>query len=256
MPVLPLEQPQYSIIVPAYNEKERIGPSLRRMVDYLHEQSWSAEIIVVNDGSRDNTSEIVSGFAIENPEIRLVQNPGNRGKGFAVWNGMLQARGNILLFTDADLSSPISEAPKLFAALQQGADVVVGSRWMDPSMQTQRQSLRRQLFSRAFNLFLKIVLGLNFHDTQCGFKVFTRRSAEAIFPLQKVERFGFDPEILFLARTMGFKTLEVPVVWANDDRSTVNPLRDGFRMGVDALKVRWNSMKGRYVRSASSASGR
>ena len=232
--------------MPAYNERERIGASLERILDHVHQQGWSAEIVVVDDGSRDTTAELVRGFAAQHPEISLIANPGNRGKGYAVCNGMLHARGEVLLFTDADLSSPISEAGKLLDALDRGADVAMGSRWLDPSLQFERQPLKRRVFSRVFNLFLRVVLGLKFRDTQCGFKAFTRRAAAIIFPLQKIERWGFDAEILYIARRMGLKTAEVPVAWGHDDRSTIHPLRDGIRMGAEALRVRWYAWEGKY----------
>lgn len=248
---LNLAQPTYSIIIPAYNESRRIGSTLERVVEYLRQQKWSAEILVVDDGSKDVTPEIIRSFAAGNPEVRLIQNPGNRGKGFSVRNGMLNAQGKFLLFTDADLSSPIEEAQKLFTALEGGADVAIGSRWLDTSLQFQRQPLLRRIYSRAFNFFLKAVMGLNFRDTQCGFKAFTREAAEAIFPLQQVYRWAFDAELIFLARKRGLKVAEIPVRWGHDDRSKMHPLRDGFRMGVEVLKVRWWSWTGRYRTNAS-----
>jgi len=239
-------QPQYSIIVPAYNERARIGGTLERIVEHLKQQNWSAEIVVVNDGSRDDTNDVVSQYAAEHPQIRLIQNPGNQGKGYAVRNGMLNARGQVLLFTDADLSSPISEAQKLFAALEKGADVAIGSRWLDPSLQFQRQSLKRQLMSRTYNLFIRAVLTFPYRDTQCGFKAFTRRAAEIIFPLQRIKRWGFDAEILYLAHHRKLKVAEVPVAWGHDERSKIHPWRDGFYMGLDTLQVRWHSLTGGY----------
>ena len=204
--------PVYSLIIPAYNESARLGATLEKVLAFVHDQGWDAEVIVVNDGSRDNTAEIVKSFAVKDPILRLVENPGNRGKGYSVRNGMLNARGEIVLFSDADLSSPIEEAPKLLAALGQGADIAIGSRWLRSETQTQRQPLHRQLFGRIFNLLLRLTLGLKFKDTQCGFKAFKQPAARAIFPLQKIERWGFDPEILFLARKFGFKVKEIPVV--------------------------------------------
>lgn len=239
-------QPKFSIVIPAYNEHKRIAETLRRVLDYLHQQRWDAEVVAVDDGSRDDTAQIISGFALQNPEVRLVSNPGNQGKGYSVRNGMLNARGKYLLFTDADLSSPMSEAPKLFAALDSGADVAIGSRWLDPSLQVERQPLKRRIYSRAFNLYLRILLGLQFHDTQCGFKAFTRPAAEAIFPLQQITRWGFDPEILYIARKMKLKVAEVPVIWGHDERSTIHPLKDGLRMGVEVLRVLGNTMEGKY----------
>ena len=238
--------PQYSIIVPAYNERQRVGLTLQRIVEYVRQEGWNAEIVAVDDGSRDETPEIINRLATQYPELRLIQNPGNQGKGYAVRNGMMNARGQVLVFTDADLSSPISEAHKLFAAIENGADVAIGSRWLDPSLHFQRQPLKRRVFSRTFNLFLRVLLGLNFHDTQCGFKAFTRHAADAVFPLQQINRWGFDAEILYIARRKKLKIIEVPVAWGHDDRSTIHPLRDGIRMGIEALKVRWYGIRGKY----------
>ncbi|HKD82200.1 MAG TPA: dolichyl-phosphate beta-glucosyltransferase [Candidatus Angelobacter sp.] len=239
-------EPDYSIIVPAYNERARIGGTLQRILEHLKAQRWSAEIVVVNDGSRDDTTDVVSQFVAEHRQVRLIQNPGNQGKGYAVRNGMLNARGKVLLFTDADLSSPISEASKLFAALDKGHDVAIGSRWLDPSLQFQRQSLKRQLMSRTYNLFIRTLLTFPYRDTQCGFKAFTRRAAAMIFPLQRIQRWGFDAEIIYLAHHMKLKVAEVPVAWGHDERSKLHPWRDGFYMGLDTLKVRWYSLTGGY----------
>ena len=238
--------PTYSIVIPAFNEGTRLGPTLEKVLGYVHAQKWDAEIIVVNDGSRDNTADIVRSFAAKDPALRLVENPGNRGKGYSVRNGMLNARGQIVLFSDADLSSPIEEAPKLFQALEAGADIAIGSRWLRAETQTQRQPLHRQLFGRIFNLMLRITLGLKFKDTQCGFKAFKQSAVQKIFPLQKIERWGFDPEILFLARKFGFKVQEIPVAWGHSGETRINPLLDGFRMFVEMLRVRWYDLSGKY----------
>ena len=241
-----MSAPQYSIIIPAYNESERIRSGLDQVLAYVAGQRWDAEIIVVDDGSRDHTAGIVKEYAARNPIVRLVPNPGNRGKGYSVRNGMTSATGELRLFTDADLSAPIAEAGKLMGALRAGADVAIGSRWLDPALQTERQSGFRQLAGRIFNLLLRIVLGLGYKDTQCGFKAFNRRAAEVIFPRQRIERWGFDPEILFLAKKFGLRTAEVPVQWAHDERSKISPVRDGIRMFGELLKVRWNDLMGRY----------
>ncbi len=240
------EPPQYSIIVPAYNESARIGATLEQILDHAQRQSWSAEVVVVDDGSSDETVQIAGRFAAGHSAVRVIQNPGNQGKGYAVRNGMLHAKGQILLFTDADLSSPISEAAKLFAALEAGADVAIGSRWLDPSLQFQRQSLKRQVLSRLYNLFLRMVLGFPYRDTQCGFKAFTRRAAEQIFPGQRVTRWGFDPEILYLAHRMGFRVVEVPVRWGHEEGSKMHPWRDGMHMAWDTLNIRWYALTGKY----------
>jgi dolichyl-phosphate beta-glucosyltransferase len=238
--------PTYSIVIPAYNESARLGATLEKVLAYMHTQRWDAEVIVVNDGSRDNTADIVRSYSAKDPALRLVENPGNRGKGYSVRNGMFHARGRIVLFSDADLSSPIEEAPKLFHALDEGADIAIGSRWLRAETQTQRQPLHRQLFGRMFNLALRLTLGLQFADTQCGFKAFGQPAVQAIFPLQKIERWGFDPEILFLAQKFKFKVQEVPVAWAHREGTSINPLVDGSRMVMEMLHVRWNNLTGKY----------
>jgi dolichyl-phosphate beta-glucosyltransferase len=238
--------PTYSIVIPAYNESARLGATLEKVLAYVHAQGWDAEVIVVNDGSHDNTADIVRGFAAKDPALRLVENPGNRGKGYSVRNGMLNARGRVVLFSDADLSSPIEEAPKLFQALEAGADIAIGSRWLRAETQTQRQPLHRQLFGRIFNLILRLTLGLQFADTQCGFKAFNQTAVQAIFPRQRIERWGFDPEILFLARKLKFKVQEVPVAWAHRDGTSINPLVDGSRMFLEMLRIRWYDLTGKY----------
>jgi dolichyl-phosphate beta-glucosyltransferase len=236
----------YSIIIPAYNESSRIRPTLDEVLRYVEECKWDVEILVVDDGSRDDTAAIVREYSRAHSQISLIENPGNRGKGYSVRNGMLHAGGDICLFTDADLSSPITEAPKLFDALAAGADIAIGSRWLRSDLQTERQPLYRQLFGRIYNLVLRIFLGLNFVDTQCGFKAFRREAAQRIFPLQRIERWGFDPEILFLARRLGFSVKEVPVVWAHSQGTRLSPFRDGVRMFGEVLKIRWNSIAGAY----------
>jgi len=239
-------EPTYSIVIPAYNEGTRLGATLEKVLTYVHAQGWEAEVIVVNDGSRDNTSDIVRAYAAKDPALRLVENPGNRGKGFSVRMGMLSAHGRVVIFSDADLSSPIEEAPKLLQALAGGADIAIGSRWLRAETQTQRQPLYRQVFGRVFNLLLRLTLGLQFKDTQCGFKAFKRPAVQAIFPLQKIERWGFDPEILFLARKFGFKVQEVPVAWGHSGGTRINPLIDGSRMFLEMLHIRWNDLTGKY----------
>ena len=246
----------YSIVIPAYNESDRIRPTLDEIIRHAQEQNWDAEILVVDDGSRDDTAEIVRAYSREHPQIQLIQNPGNRGKGFSVRNGMLHARGDICLFTDADLSSPIAEAKKLFDAIRQGADIAIGSRWLRAELQTERQPLYRQAFGRIFNLLLRLVLGLHFVDTQCGFKAFRREAAQRIFPMQKIERWGFDPEILFLARRLGLRTVEVPVIWAHSEGTRLHPFRDGIRMFGDVIRIRWNALTGAYANPPVTSPGR
>jgi glycosyltransferase involved in cell wall biosynthesis len=246
--------PYYSIIVPAYNEAQRLGESLARMLDYIRDSNWSAEVIVVNDGSTDNTAEVVGEFARQNPIVRLIENSRNRGKGYSVRNGIMNASGQVLLFTDADLSSPIEEASKLFAPIETGqADVAIGSRYLDSELQTRKQPVYRRVLGRAFNTALKVILGLSYRDTQCGFKAFSRKAALTIFPKMKIERWGFDPEILFLAERYDLRVAEVGVAWAHDHRSKISPVRDGTRMLGELIRVRMNSVGGKYVPKSSPA---
>lgn len=237
---------KYSIVIPAYNESRRILPTLEKVAAYLTQQRWNAEIVVVNDGSKDNTAQIVTDFAQRYPMVRLVHNPGNRGKGYSVRNGMLHATGDVMIMTDADLSSPITEAPKLLEAINRGADVAFGSRWLDSRLQTERQPLYRQFFGRVFNLTLRTLLGGSIRDTQCGFKAFTRQAVDMIFPRMKIDRWGFDPEILFLAVRSGLKVAEVPVAWAHDENTKISYFRDGMRMVGELFKIRWYSLSGQY----------
>lgn len=236
----------YSIVIPAYNESVRIRPTLDELIRYTREQDWNVEILVVSDGSTDDTPNIVREYGKQHPQVVLIDNPGNRGKGYSVRNGMLNARGEICLFTDADLSSPITEAHKLFEAIADGADIAIGSRWLRAELQTERQPFYRQILGRVFNLALRLILGLRFADTQCGFKAFRRDAARSIFPLQKIERWGFDPEILFLARRAGLRVAEVPVLWAHSEGTRLHPFRDGLRMFAELLRIRWHAISGDY----------
>lgn len=241
-------EPKYSIVIPAFNEGARIPATLASVVECIRARGWQAEVLVVNDGSTDQTAEVVRSFALTAHEVRLMENPGNRGKGYSVRAGMLAARGAVVLFTDADLSSPIEEADRLFAAIEQGAEIAIGSRWLESSRQTHRQPLYRQFFGRCFNAVTRAVMRLPFADTQCGFKAFTRSAAQTVFRLQTIERWGFDPEILLIALKHGYRIVEVPVSWAHDKRTRMSYLRDGFRMLQEIAQIRWNSLLGRYDR--------
>ena len=240
--------PQYSIVIPAYNESGRIPGTLERVLKCIRERGWQAEILVVNDGSRDATAEVVREIALRAPELRLLSNPGNHGKGYSVRHGMTEARGDVVMFTDSDLSAPIEEAERLFAAIEAGADIAIGSRWLESGRQTHRQPLYRQVFGRCFNAVTRMVMGLHFADTQCGFKAFTRAAAQTVFQLQTIERWGFDPEILFIALKRGFKVVEVPVSWAHDERTRMSYLKDGMQMLKELCLIRWNALTGRYNR--------
>jgi glycosyltransferase involved in cell wall biosynthesis len=241
-----MAHPQLSIVIPAYNESARIEATLERVMACVYSEQWDAEVLVIDDGSKDDTSAIVQRWMEEHPRLHLIQNPGNRGKGYSVRNGLLQAAGEIVMFTDADLSAPMEEANRLIAAIQKGADVAIGSRWLDRTRQTIHQPLYRQFFGRCFNAITRGVMGLPFKDTQCGFKAFRRETAQIVFRLQRIERWGFDPEILFIARKLKYSIVEVPVTWGHDERSRMSYLRDGLKMLEEMAVIRWNSLAGRY----------
>ena len=243
-----MASPQLSIVIPAYNESARIELTLDRVMSCVAKQGWDAEVLVVDDGSTDATPKIVHAWMERYPQLHLIQNEGNRGKGFSVRNGLLQAAGEVVMFTDADLSAPMEEAELLLAAIADGADVAIGSRWMDKTRQTIHQPLYRKFFGRCFNWVTRVVMGLPFKDTQCGFKAFTRAAAQVIFRLQRIERWGFDPEVLFIARKLGYTIREVPVTWGHDERSRMSYLRDGLKMLEEMAAIRGNSLAGRYDR--------
>jgi glycosyltransferase involved in cell wall biosynthesis len=240
------QYPQYSIVIPAFNESARILSTLESVVSCVRTRGWAAEIIVVNDGSKDATADVVRAFAQNAPEVRMIENGQNRGKGYSVRAGFLEALGDVVMFTDADLSAPIEEAERLFAAIAGGADIAIGSRWLKTSRQTHRQPLYRQIFGRCFNLVIRTVMGLQFADTQCGFKAFTRSAAQTVFQLTTIERWGFDPEVLFIALKRGFWIIEVPVSWAHDSRSRISYIKDGMRMLEEIAIIRWNAFRGLY----------
>ncbi len=235
-------------MIPAFNEGARIPATLGAVVACVRERGWDAEVIVVNDGSRDGTAAAVREFAAQAREVRLIENPGNRGKGYSVRHGFLEARGEVVMFTDADLSAPMDEADRLFAAIAGGADIAIGSRWLERGRQTHRQPLYRQFFGRCFNAVTRMVMGLHFADTQCGFKAFTRAAAQEVFRLQTIERWGFDPEILFIALKRGYRIEEVPVSWAHDERTRMSYLKDGLQMLKEIAVIRWNALRGRYTK--------
>jgi glycosyltransferase involved in cell wall biosynthesis len=238
--------PRLSIVIPAYNESARIEATLTSIFNCVETLHWDAEILVVDDGSTDTTAAIVQQWMTRNPHLHLIKNPGNCGKGYSVRNGLLQAAGAIAMFTDADLSAPIEEAESLLEAIDAGADVAIGSRWLDKQKQTVHQPLYRRFFGRCFNWVTRKVIGLPFKDTQCGFKAFRRDAAQTIFRLQTIERWGFDPEILFIARKLKYKIVEVPVTWGHDERSRISYLKDGMQMLQEMAQIRTNSLRGRY----------
>jgi len=244
-----LQRPSISIVIPAYNESSRISKALGEVLRVVRQRGWHAEVLVVNDGSTDRTAAIVTEFAQLNPEVRLLNNLENRGKGFSVRQGVLNAVGEIVMFTDADLSAPMEEAERLFAALDQGADIAIGSRWLERKRQIHKQPLYRQFFGRCFNAITRLIMGLPFADTQCGFKAFRRPVAQTIFQLQRIERWGFDPELLFIALKRGYNIQEVPVTWGHDERSRLSYLKDGIKMLEEIAYIRWEAFAGAYDRN-------
>ncbi len=237
--------PQLTIIVPSYNEELRLPPSLEKIAAYLSASQRLTEVIVVNDGSKDRTAEVAASFADRITNLRVVENGENRGKGYSVRHGMQEARGEFVLFSDADLSAPIEEADKLISALSE-SDVAIGSRAIDRDLIEVHESPFREFAGIIFNKIVRIVLRLPFVDTQCGFKAFRRERCGIIFAQQRIERFGFDPELLYLARHHGLKTVEIPVRWAHSPATKVNMMRDSIQMFVDVFTIRWNALLGRY----------
>ena len=238
-----MPEPFLSIVIPAYNEAGRIRDTLERVCRFKESKRYSIELMVVDDGSTDPTVEIVSGF----PGIRLVRNDRNHGKGFTVRHGVLEVRGEFVLFTDADLSAPIEEVDKLLSALQSsGADAAVGSRALKRELIGFHQPLFRDLSGRFFNLLVRTFTGLRLHDTQCGFKLFKSSSTRRAFEQMRIEGFGFDPELLFLIERNGGRIVEVPVRWNNDPATKVRFLHDSTRMFLDLIAIRWRALKGKY----------
>ncbi|MDO8445444.1 MAG: glycosyltransferase family 2 protein [Deltaproteobacteria bacterium] len=241
-----MQEISLSIIIPAYNEETRLPLYLDSILAYLEPQDISYEIIVVDDGSVDFTAKVVERYVDENACIKLIRLPCNRGKGYAVKTGMIQACGSLRLFTDADGSTPIKELERLRDAIDSGADVAIGSRALLDDSCTIEAHLHRKLIGSIFNFLVSIFAVKGIKDTQCGFKLFTARSAASAFSLQRIDDFGFDVEILFICNKNGYRVSEVPVNWADVKGSKVSLIRDSFRMFTDIFKIRLNDLKGYY----------
>ena len=237
--------PEVSIIVPSFNEELRLPASLEKIANYIREKRPNTEVLVVDDGSADRTAEVAESWKDRIPQLRVLSNGTNRGKGFSVRHGAQEARGDIVLFTDADLSAPIEEGEKLLAALKTN-DVAIGSRAVDRSLIEVHESLFREFAGIVFNRSVRIILRLPFVDTQCGFKAFRRERCRIIFEQQTIERFGFDPELLYLARHHGLSIQEVPVRWSHSPATKVNMMRDSLQMFADVFIIRRNALLGRY----------
>jgi glycosyltransferase involved in cell wall biosynthesis len=241
----PPTAPQLSIIIPSYNEELRLPATLDKIASYIQSSGRNTEVIVVDDGSRDRTAQVAESYRGKFANFRVLSNGVNRGKGYSVRHGSMEAQGDVILFTDADLSAPIEEADKLLAALKDH-DVAIGSRAMDRGLIEVHESPFREFAGIVFNTIVRVILRLPFVDTQCGFKAFRRAPSRIIFEQQTIERFGFDPELLYLARHHGLSTIEVPVRWSHSPATKVNMLRDSVQMFVDVFIIRWNALRGQY----------
>ncbi|MDI6602918.1 MAG: glycosyltransferase family 2 protein [Patescibacteria group bacterium] len=236
-----------SVIIPAYNEEKRLPKTLKEIDKYLKKQNYDYEIIVVNDGSKDLTAETVRGMSSVIRNLKLIDNKINQGKGAVVRQGMLEAQGDYRLFTDADNSTAIDQIEKMWPWFKKNYDIVIGSRDIKGAVLDPPQPwFRHIVLGEGFKLYRKIIVGLwRIEDTQCGFKCFKKEVVEKVFPKCKINRFAFDPEILIIARKMGYKIKEIPVYWRNDPESKVKP-KWIVNMAIDLLKIRWNLIKGIY----------
>jgi dolichyl-phosphate beta-glucosyltransferase len=233
------EPPHLSIVIPAYNEEARIGQSLEKIIAYFQNSKCDYEIIIVNDGSDDRTAEVARSYFDGPVRGTILNNKMNTGKGYSVKKGMLTAKGRYILFSDTDLSTPIQEVEKLFQALHAGCDIAIGSRALPSSKVSVHQKWYRETGGRIFNKVVQMLTLPGIKDTQCGFKCFSREAAQKVFPRQKLEGWSFDVEILYIARRLGLLIREVPVEWRNSFDSRVSFLKDGLRMVMDLIKIRY-----------------
>jgi len=250
----PGDSPHLSIIIPAYNEAERILPYLTSITTYLRRRDHSCEVLVVDDGSRDQTASLVEKVGTENPAVQLLRLPRNRGKGCAVRAGMQQARGRLRLMADADGATPIVELERLEAALREGADLAIGSRLLasrDPRYTVKTRWHRSEL-GNLFNWMVQRLGIRGIADTQCGFKLFTQAAAEDLFSVACIDGYGFDLELLYVAQRRGYRIAEVPINWADQPGSKVWVLKDGLSMLSEMLMVRRNYAQGLYGQQGSS----
>ncbi len=235
-----------SVVIPAFEEVGRLGPTLTQLRHFLDGRRFDSEVIVVVDGGRDGTLELARGLAREWPALVVLHHEVNRGKGYAVRRGMLAARGRYRLFSDADLSTPIADVEQLIDAIDGGADVAIGSRALPDSDVRVRQAWWRQSMGRVFNQIVRRAAVPDLYDTQCGFKCFRAEAAQQIFARQRMTRFSFDVELLWIARKLRCRVVEVPVTWVNDPSSRVRPVRDSLHMIADIVRLRVNDRRGLY----------
>jgi len=236
-----------SLIIPAYNEEKRLPKTLTEVDSYLRTRDYDYEILVVNDGSGDKTVEIAKNLIPGIKNLRVTGYNRNQGKGYAVRFGMMEAKGDFRLFSDADNSTSVDQVEKMWPEIEKGADIVIGSRDIKGAVLDPPQPWIRQMFlGEGFKLFRKLVLGLwKIEDTQCGFKCFSKEAAENIFPKCRISRFAFDPEILIIAEKMGYKIKEIPVYWKNDLESKVK-FKSILKIALDLFVIKLNSLRGFY----------
>ncbi len=235
-----------SVIIPVYNEERRLPKTLAEIDGYLSRQNYNYEILVVSDGSTDRTVEVTKELMSRIKNLRVLDFKENYGKGFGVRKGLLEAKGEYRLFTDADNSTSIDQIKKMWPEFKKGYDIVIGSRDVKGAVLDPPQPWQRIIVGEGFKLFRKLIIGLwEIEDTQCGFKGFTKRAVENIFPKCKINRFSFDPEILLIAKKLGYKIKEIPVYWKNDLESKVK-LKSMIKMAIDLIKVRWNLITKKY----------
>ena len=243
-----MDKPHLAVIVPAYDEEDRIGPTLERLSEYFSTQPYTWKVVVVSDGSKDRTAAIVTDFASTHPNFELIDSQPNRGKGFVVRKGMTEVEAEWLLFSDADLAAPIEEVEKLFPVVEKGVPIAIGSRPLKESDLEVRQPWYREMAGRGFNLMVQLFAVRGIKDTQCGFKLFRQDVSREVFSRCKLDGFGFDFEALMIARDLGYEIAEVPIRWSHQEGSKVNMLRDGLRMLVELVKLRLAGKKGRTSR--------
>ena len=235
-----------SVIIPAYNEEKRLSKTLEEIDKYLSKQNYDYEILVVNDGSKDKTAQVIRDRVSVIQNLRLIDNKKNNGKGYVVRQGMLEAKGEYRIFTDADNSTSIDQVEKMWPYFEKGYDIVFGSRDVKGAILDPSQSLFRRFLGEAFGFLTNLIVGTwGIADSQCGFKCFTKKAAENIFPKCKINRFAFDPEFFMIAKKLGYKIKEIPVYWENDPESKVK-FKWMVNMGIDLLKIRWNIITKKY----------
>ncbi len=240
--------PYLSVVIPAFNEAGSIGDTLQQMARHLAHCHFSSEILVIDDGSADGTGEVALSSEVGSVPVEVLRHEKNSGKGYAVQRGALRARGDVILICDADLPVSLDHLAPMLHRLREGSDLVIASRALPDSLATLSQPPHRALLGKLFNRLVRWWLLPNISDTQCGFKLISRRAAEMIFPRQRIAGFAFDVEVLFLAKQSGFAIAEVPVTWRHVNPSRVSPLKDGLQMLIDLLRIRCLWWQGRYAR--------